>query len=81
MVKLIKAENKDMEFVSSFKLKTLDNVYLISFDDATVGIIEYTQRLEQDGEDIQTITRIEYIDILEKYRRKGIARLVIDIFR
>ena len=81
MVKLVKAENKDMEFVSSFNLKALDNVYLIEFNREIVGVIEYTQRFEPDGEDMQTITRIEYIDILKEYRRKGIATLVIDEFR
>lgn len=76
MIKLEKATAKDTNFVSSFNLKNIDNVYLIKNNSDYVGIIEYI--IERDEDDEYASVYIEYIDILKEYRRKGFASRVID---
>lgn len=77
MIKLEKATAKDTNFVSSFNLKNIDNVYLIKNNLDCIGIIEYTT--EKDEDDEYASVYVEYIDILKEYRRKGFASRVIEI--
>lgn len=77
MIKLKKATIKDMDFVSKFNLLNIENIYIIDNNNTYVGVVEYISKTMLD-EDYESIY-IEYIDILEKYRRKGFASNVINL--
>lgn len=72
-IKLIKATNDDMDYVSSFKLKSINNVDIIYANNIKVGILEYR---EKDG-----YINLELIEIEKEYRRQGIAKSVIDLIK
>lgn len=79
MVELIKATDLDMDFVLNFKLKSIENVYLIKYNDEKVGVLEYTKNVNNFiEEEPEVLIHIEYVEILEQYRRKGIGTKAIE---
>lgn len=79
MIKLERATLDNLEFVLSFGLKNIDNVYLIKQNSENVGVIEYLYALKEDDDDNYYSIYVEYINVLNKYRRKGIATSVINM--
>lgn len=77
MVKIKKATIKDTEFIFKFNLLNIENLYVVEYNNTNVGVIEYISEsiLNEDYESIY----IEYIDILEEYRRKKIASSLINL--
>lgn len=74
---LEKANEKDMEFVKSFKLNTIDNVYIIKEGLNDIGVVEYIKK-QDESEECDSIY-VEYIDVLEEYRRQGYATQIINM--
>lgn len=76
-INLRKADEKDMEFVKSFQLKSIENIYIIEDDLKYVGLVEYIVN-QKESDDYSSIY-IEYIDVLDEYRRQGYATEVINM--
>ena len=72
-IKLIKATTDDMDYVNSFKLKSINNIDIIYVGDRKVGVLEY---LQKDG-----YIYLELIEIEEQYRKQGIAKSVVDLVK
>lgn len=71
MIKLKESSNKDEIFLKDFNMKPRDEVYIITLNDKNVGVIMYYKSTD--------VINIEYISVLDEYRRKGIATEVIGI--
>lgn len=71
MIKLKESSNKDEIFLKDFNMKPRDEVYIITLNDKDVGVIMYYKSTD--------VINIEYISVLDEYRRKGIATEVIGI--
>ena len=69
-VEIIKATSDDMEYIHSFKLSKIDNVYIIYKDGFKCGIVEFL--LKND------YICLELIDVEKSFRRLGIGRAVIN---
>lgn len=78
MVELKKAIDTDFEFVSQFGFNNIADVYIITYNKEYAGAIEFSYKIRSYSDDYYSIF-IEYLDILNKYRRKGIASLVISL--
>lgn len=78
MIELKKAIDTDFKFVSQFGFNNITDVYIIIYNKEYAGAIEFSYKIGSYSDDYYSIF-IEYLDILNKYRRKGIASSVISL--
>lgn len=69
MIKLKDSCIKNEAFLNKFNMKPGDNIYVITLNNKNVGVIMYTK----SGD----IIEIEYISVLDEYKRMGIATKVV----
>lgn len=69
-IKILKATLDDIDYINSFKLSKVDNVYVIYKDGYRCGIVEF---LLKHG-----YIYLELIDIEKSFRQSGIGRTVIN---
>ena len=73
-VQLINASQEDLELLKEVGLKLNENTYIVKQGEETCGVIEYKVL---KGNSI----KIEYINILERFRRNGLGRKVIQFLQ
>lgn len=69
-IELVKAKLDDIEYIRSFKLSKVDNVYIVYNDASRCGVVEF---LVKDG-----YICLELINVEKPFRRLGIGRTVIN---